>query len=471
LSAVDPAPAAPRPAPRSRLPAFEGLTWWALALVAALATAWLTLRSLQLACTFTMVVLTIGLYVRDRRAGLVAMWLIWLVTPFLRRIFLLDEPLQAAEPLAVAPFLETAAIVALELSQIELTRRVKRLLILATAGYLLGLPAGLLTGPKAAVFATLAYLTALGCFVIGYREGAGERPVLPSVLMVAGPAMAIYAFRQYYLPLPRWDLVWLHSSDINSAGAPENGHIRVWSTLNSPGTFAGVLGVAALCLLIWRRVTLPKLAGAAAVLGALALTYVRSAWLGIAVTAIAVAAVTRGAALKQLVPVIVLLVLATPLVLGGSTRAALGDRFNSFGALGTDKSAQDRSTTTRTVFGGAIVAPLGHGLGAAGEPSRLNSSDPAFRYTDNGYLSLLVQVGPIGFIVVMSVFLSAIGAGWRNAWRRPDNSNDVLAFGVLVLLGVLMFAGDELYGITGMIFWYTAGLAVRRRVRHKEVLA
>jgi O-antigen ligase len=181
--------------------------------------------------------------------------------------------------------------------------------------------------------------------------------------------------------------------------------------------------------------------------------------------------VTRGGALKRVVPVIVLIVLAAPLVLGGSTRAALGERFNTFGALGTDKSAQDRSSTTRSVFGGAVAAPLGHGLGAAGEPSRLSSADPAFRYTDNGYLSLLVQVGPIGFLIVMAVFLGAIDTARRNAWRRPDDPTDVLAFGVLVLLAVLMFAGDELYGITGMIFWYTAGLAVRRRERHKEVRA
>ena len=85
-----------------------------------------------------------------------------------------------------------------------------------------------------------------------------------------------------------------------------------------------------------------------------------------------------------------------------------------------------------------------------------------FRYTDNGYLSLLVQVGPAGFFVVVSVIVMAVASAWRNAWRRADTT-DVLVFGVLAFFVLTLFGGDQLFGIGGMIFWYMCGLAVRRR--------
>jgi hypothetical protein len=452
--------ALPAPAPRA-LRFFSGPAWWALAFAVAVVTARLTMESIQLGCTFALVILTIGLYARSRTAALVVVWAVWLVAPFLRRIFLLSEPIQAAEPLALAPFLLTAVVVGLELTQIELSERVRRLLMLAVAGYLVGLPIGLLLAPQAALFAFFAYTTALGCFVIGYREAQERRLVLPTVLMIALPLLSLYAFRQYYLPLPEWDFVWQRSADITTVGSPEEGRIRVWSTLNSPGTFATVLGAAAIALIAWGRITPLKVVGLLAVLGALALTYVRSVWLGILFAVVAIAVASRGAALKRVVPVVAIVAILMPVALGGSTRDALTERLNSFGTLGTDRSAQDRSAAPSKIVPKAVLKPLGRGLGSAGEANRL-SDRGGIRNTDNAYLSLLIQVGPVGFLVVMSAVAVSLAAACRNVWRRAENT-DVLVFGVLAFFTLLLFAGDQLYGIGGMIFWYMGGLAVRRR--------
>jgi putative inorganic carbon (hco3(-)) transporter len=456
-------PAAARP---WFLPA-RGLAWWSFAVATAVLTAWLTLQSLQLGCTLTMVILTVGLYVRNRTAGLSALWLIWLLTPFLRRLFLLGEPIQRADPLALAPFLVTAAVIVLELSQVELSRRTRRMLLFVVGGYALGLPVGLLYGPSAAIFAFFAYVTALGCFVIGYREADQKRLILPTVLMIVTPVLALYAFRQYYLPLPQWDRIWQRTADINSVGSPDTGRVRVWSTLNSPGTFSLVLGTAALALVTWRRLTPLKVVAALAVFGALALTYVRSAWVAVVFALLAVVVVTHGTAMKRVVPMVLVLAALAPVALGGSTGAALTERFNTFGGLGTDTSAQARTSTPSALVPVALRTPIGTGLGSAGEPSRLKSA-ATLRYTDNGLLSLMAQVGPVGFLVVMSVVLMAIVTAWRNAWRRAS-ATDVLAFGVLAFLAVTLFAGDQLYGIGGMIFWYMAGLAMRRRELWRQV--
>jgi hypothetical protein len=417
----------PETAPRP-LPAFRGLAWWLVAMAMAVLVARLTMMSIQLGCTVTLVVLTVGLYVRNRTAALALVWIVWLVAPFLRRIFLLSEPIQKAEPLALAPFVVTAAVVALELTQVDLSRRVRRLLTLVAAGYALGLPVGLLFGPQAAVFAYFAYVTAVGCLVIGYREAQERNFVLPKVLMVAAPALVVYAFLQYFTPLPEWDLIWQRSADINTVGSPETGRIRVWSTLNSPGTFGLVLGVTALMLLTWGRLSVVRVAALLGVLSGLALTYVRSAWVGIVFAVLAVMLVTRGAAVKRIGPVVVVAAVLAPVVAGGSTGAALSERFGTLGSLSSDESAQARTNTPARIVPRAIKQPIGTGLGSAGEATRLNAGG-GFKNTDNAFLSLLAQVGPIGFLVVLSVLAVVLSSAWRNAWRRVDFI-DVLVFAV-----------------------------------------
>ena len=447
--------------PRPRLLPSRGIGWWALSVAVALLTARLTMDSVQFGCAIAILVLTVCLYVRDRAAGLVAVWLVWLLIPLLRRILFQYVPSFGTDPLAVVPFLVTAAVVSFELSQATLSRRTRRLLLLGVGGYAIGLPLGALASPKTAAFALFAYLTALGCFVIGYREAEQKRLTLPSVLMIVTPLLALYAFRQYYFPLPKWDLTWLHTAGVTSATSSETGRIRVWSTLNSPATFATVLGVAAITLVTWRKLTPVRLVSIFAVLGALALTYVRSVWAAILFTGVAILLATRGGALKRLGPVIILLVLLAPVVLGGSTRAAISDRFGTFGSLGQDTSAQARLGTSGGLIPQAFATPLGNGLGSAGEANKLSGSE-GLRYSDNGYLAVLVQTGPVGFLTIISVIIVAIASACRNVWRRGDPTN-VLVFGALTFLAVTMVAGDVLFGITGMIFWYLCGLAVRRR--------
>lgn len=442
------------------------MLWWLLAAIVAAGCARLTMESIQMGCSLAIVVLVIGLYVRNRTAGLCAMWLVWLVAPFLRRVFFLHEPITTTEPLALTPFLVTAALVTLELSQVELSRRSRTLLLMAAAGFALGLPVGLLLGPTAAVFALFAYLTALGTFVIGYREAEIRRtPTLATVLLLATPILALYSFRQYYLPLPEWDHVWQNTADINSVGAPEQGRVRVWSTLNSPGTYAAVLGVALIAFVTAVRLTPFRVLVATAVFGSFALTFVRSAWLGLVVALIAVLIASRGRALRRVAAVAIVAAVAAPFTLGGSTGAALTERIGTFGALGSDESAQARSGVSARGIPQSLSAPIGFGIGRAGEASRLGNAGLAFRYTDNAYLSLLFQVGPVGFLLVMTLAGAALVSAWRSALRRSQ-AVDVLTVGVLTFFAVTMLAGDQLFGIAGMIFWYTSGFAMRRRELH-----
>jgi O-antigen ligase len=450
-----------------RLPS-GGAAWWLLVVAVVVATARLTMVSLQAGCTAALVVLTVGMYAWNRTAGLVAVWLTWLLAPFARRVFFLSEPLET-EPLALAPFLITALVAALELQRTNLSPSLRRVLLLVTGGYLLGAYTGLRASPPAAAFALLAYLTAAGCLVIGYREGsAGRRLVLPAVLMVVAPILSLYAFGQYYLDLPEWDAAWRENAEVGTVGSPDGDRIRVWSTLNSPGTFAYVLGLTLVAYIALRPFSVPRVLAALPVLGALALTYVRGAWIATILAVLALGILTRGAALGRAGAVALVVAAIASTALGGATGSALTERVSSLSDPAKDESGEARLTTAIETAPVAAAQPLGLGVGQAGEATRLGERG-GFRYTDNGYLALLFQVGPFGFLLVMAGVVIATRRALRNAWRRPRDSVDVLAAGLVVLSLLAMLGGDQLYGVGGMIFWYAAGLAMRRGDEPEDV--
>ena len=440
------------------------LGWWTLVLAASVATAWLTLRSPQLGCTAAVLTLGVGLYVVHRPSGLVVVWLLWLLAPWLRRVFGLAEPLTASDPLALAPFLLTSIVIALEVYRAQLSRFAVGLLLAASAGYLIGVPAGL-GAPAAMLFALFAYVVAMGCFVLGYREPPRFGSLtLPRVLTIAVPGLALYSIFQYIGPLPAWDDAWLRSvqDTLDSVGAPEEGRIRVFGTLNSPGTFAAVLGLTAVCLLAAKRLDPLRLLGLGLVLAGLLLTYVRGAWVSLVAAGLIVVLASRGRASGRLVLVGGLLVVALAVFAGrGDTGQAIVGRADTLGRLNSDISAQARVETPLELVPEAVTSPLGHGLGSAGEATRLGTS-PGLRDTDNGYLSLVYQTGPLGFLLVLG---AAAAAGLRavgNLHRHRSAPIDVLVLGLLGYFAIGLLVGDLLYGVTGMIFWYLLGVGVRR---------
>ncbi|HEX7300577.1 MAG TPA: O-antigen ligase family protein [Solirubrobacteraceae bacterium] len=449
-------------------PLLTEAAWWALVLAVSAATAWLTLRSPQLGCTAALVILSVGLYVASRPHGLAVMWLVWIVAPLLRRLFGLEVPLTNSDPLALAPFLVVGCIVALELRRVRLSRYAVALLAVATVGYLLGVPAGV-SRPPAMAFALFAYVVAIGCFILGYSEPRGRELVaLQRVLMVAMPLAAVYGILQYLGPLPRWDELWLNTvgSALTSVGAPEEGHIRVFGTLNSPGTFAAVLGLSAVCFLAQRRFDPFKLVAIGVVLAALLLTYVRSEWAGLVVSMFVLVLASRGRASWRVLLVVGLLVVGFGAVVShGQTGQAIVGRANTFGSLNSDISAKQRVATPVQLVPEAITQPFGHGIGSAGEASRLGPSS-GLRQTDNAYLSLLYQAGPFGFVLVLGAALVAFMRAVGNLARYRSDPLDVLVIAMLSFLFVGMVGGDLLYGVTGMVFWYLVGVAVKRSEAH-----
>jgi len=435
--------------------------WAPLALAAALLVGYLVLFSLQLAGAVAVVVLVAGLYARAPAAGMVALWTTWLVLPGIRRLFGYADGYVSADPLAVAPFVATACVAVLELTQTRLSERARRIMLLAAGGFAVGLPVGLAASPTGAVYALFAYTAAVGAFVLGYRERGPLRDTsLYRALLVAVPLLGAYSVVQYF-SIPVWDAAWLEDVGFVTAGAPEEGRARVFATLNSPGTFAPVLAIAIVAFLATRRIAAPQLAALALGGTALALTYVRGAWIALAAAMIALAIASRGRASARVGVVVVIIAVAIPaLAAGGGTAGAIVGRFDTLGRLDQDTSAQARIDTPSRLVPQLAREPLGAGLGRAGEATRLDGTG-GLRAPDNAYLSLLLQLGPFGALLVLAALFTAARAAFASAARRASWTGAALV-ALVVYFAVHMFATDLLYGITGVVLWFLLGFAVRR---------
>jgi hypothetical protein len=428
----------------------------------------LVVHSTQIALTMTLLLLLLAARIQSRTAGLSLMWSYWLLAPFLRRV--LDNSIGpvSPDPLSLLPFLATALLAAIELRRTHLDHRARTILTMGTIGFLIGAPLGLIADPTAAGFAIFAYVTGLSAFILGW--GDGQLPdgngTLQKIVMYVLPVLALYGLAQYFFSLTSWDAHWVATTTLNSLGSPQEGHIRIFSTLNAPYTFAAVLGVGLLLGLAQRRrAGLGPLITALLVV-ALALTFMRSVWLGTVIGLIVFAAAARGRAAGRIV-VIVGICLFALVVVGNSnpTTKAFTERVTSLGSPDEDHSAQERLSTTNELFPIALRQPLGEGSGQAGLASELsggNKSSSTLVNVDDGYLSLMFQDGPFGFLLVVSALIMSVGAAIKavGSATAEERQPRAAVLATIIMLLVALAAGDVLFGLPGVILWYLCGTAV-----------
>ena len=447
----------------ARLRASDATTAAAVAAIAVVGGA-LAVRSVQAAAALALLVALLGIHGQSRRAGLVGLWTLWLLAPWLRRVLALVEGTPGADPLALLPFVATGILALIELRRSTMTRPARLTLTIAAAGFLIGAPMGLFADPQAFSFTLVAYFAGLSALVLGWGDGREGSLSLVRVLVVTLPPLAAYGILQYLFPLPAWDSTWLETVNLGSIGAPEEGHIRVFSTLNSPGTFSLVLAIGILLGFGVPRPASAAVPTTALLVLALALTFVRSAWLTLALGVVVFAAAARGRAAGNVVGVIAVCLVAL-IVAGGSnpTTKAFTQRLTSLGELSKDVSAQARLQSSNELLPTAVGQPLGAGVGQAGLAVRLGGSDnESIETVDNGYLAILYQVGLVALLLITAAMARSVIAAIR-ALRGGDGtiSRGAMAAVLASLVALLLAhaAHDMLYGITGAFFWYLAGVA------------
>jgi hypothetical protein len=354
--------------------------------------------SVQVATAFTLVALIIAIHQYNRQWGIIAVFAFWLLAPGLRRALGLMTGYLESDPLSLAPFLATSAVAGLELVRFHVPTVIRRILLLAAGGFALGLPVGLISGPSSGMYAFVAYVAAISAAVLGVGEGTATRDsTLRKVLLYGIPVVALYAIYQHSFGLPQWDKEWLDATQFGSIGISEGEPVRSFASLNSPGTLASLLGLSLLMFLTVHRLRWFTALALVAVCVAISVTFVRSAWMALIVAGIAHVIASRGESARVVFGTAALIMLAA-LALSpvSSTADQVVQRFKTVQNLGQDTSATERQATFSDTLPVAASAPIGHGLGSAGEATKLKG-ESLLRAPDNGYLALMYQVGPVGF--------------------------------------------------------------------------
>jgi O-antigen ligase len=304
--------------------------------------------------------------------------------------------------------------------------------------------------------------------------GVGERTLarestLRKVLLYGMPVVAAYAIYQHIDGLPNWDKSWLEATQFGSIGIEGGEAVRVFSTMNSPGTLASLLGLTLLMFLTVHRLRWPAALALVIVCVAGSLTFVRSAWLGLIVAGLAHVIASRGASARVVFGTVVVIVMTAIALSPVSTTAHnVVDRFKTVKSLGQDTSATERQATFSDTLPIAARAPIGHGLGSAGEATKLKG-ESLLRAPDNGYLALMYQVGPVGFLLVVAALGYILIAAWNGARARaPGQDLRLVLFAMFVFLLVTLAAGDEFYGSHGVVLWFIAGQVLAYDFRRRQ---
>src|SRR5262249_17595934 len=134
-----PARGAGRAARRPRALAAEGAAmrvtgWWLAVLGACAVTAGASFVAPQLGLTLVLAVPGVGPYGRSRAAGLAVLWAAWLLAPLVRRVMSLTGGPSLGDPLALAPFLLTGLLVAIEIGRHGFPRPLRPYLLAIAGG-------------------------------------------------------------------------------------------------------------------------------------------------------------------------------------------------------------------------------------------------------------------------------------------------------------------------------------------------
>jgi hypothetical protein len=431
------------------------------------------MASVQVATAFTLVALVIALHQYNRQWGIIAVFAFWLIAPGLRRVLGLMTGYLESDPLSLAPFLATSAVAGLELLRFHVPTVIRRILLAAAGGFALGLPVGLVAGTSSGMYAFVAYLAAVSAAVLGVGERTSARDsTLRKVLLYGIPPVAAYAVYQHVVGLPAWDKEWVAASQFGSIGISEGEPIRSFASLNSPGTLATLLGLSLLMFLTVHRLRLVTALALVVICVAISFTFVRSAWLALIVAGLAHVIASRGASARVVFGFALVIVMAAVALSPVSPTAhQVVERFKTVKSLGQDTSATERQATVSDTLPIAARAPIGHGLGSAGEATKLKG-DSLLRAPDNGYLALMYQVGPVGFLIVVGALGFVLAAAWNGA-RSPAPGQDLrlALFALVIYLLVTLAAGDEFYGSHGVVLWFIAGQVLAYDFRRRALLA
>ncbi|HEX9484776.1 MAG TPA: O-antigen ligase family protein [Gemmatimonadaceae bacterium] len=440
-----------------------------------------------LTVTYPAACLLVGLltYVRSRTSYLAFVWWLWLLTPFVRRVFDLHYGFHPTSPLLLGPLLASGVAVLTVIRRFRMLRSSAYVpFLVAGAALAYAFLIGLIRQSVAA--ATYDLLTWIAPLVFGmhlaleWRRFPVTRKAITSNVLWGLLLTSAYAVAQFIDP-PLWDRVWVVSAEMASVGAPMPFLIRVFSTLNAPGPFSVMLVFALLIGLAspqrWRFVAL------ALGLVALVLTKGRSAWGAFLLGAVVMQLRQPLRSLpRQWIALLAVLMLAAPVITQPRVMSVLTRRAATLRNVEQDYSFKNRVTFTRFAISNMSANPAGWGLGYLGGASKLLRGSKAGFALDSGPLEIYSVMGWLGgtlFMLALAAIILPIARSRRVRFEPVTSA----AVSVVVALIFASFFGNIFNSVSGFFFWSAVGLAtagrtyagatdlLQRYAGHSELLA
>ena len=278
-------------------------------------------------------------------------------------------------------------------------------------------------------------------------------------LLIALPPMAVYGIFQYFAPF-KWDVDWvtnlqLADPGLASIGQPIPYGLRVFSTMNSPGSFAALASVGILVAL--QRPTAVSLPLVALMAVALLLTQYRAVWggtlLGVAYLGFSRSPGTRFRIVLSFGAVVLLM---TSSALVPQLRQAISQRIDTIGNLQADRSGEDRMHQYDEFLSddsGDIV--LGAGLAIDGLSRKLDGKTSAV--IDSGIIVVFTALGIVFGTVLLLGLAGAVGLSFsRYAGRSPP----IIGYRAVAIASFCQLPfGAVFVGESGFCVWLFLGLA------------
>jgi hypothetical protein len=389
--------------------------------------------------------------------------LLWLLilAPGLRHFVDWYAGFSQTNPIMLAPYLAVFAATPTVALYLLGGRRyaVEFLLLIAAIAFALGIAlttgavtAGLLAGMR---WLAPPWLAIYICACAG--DLAEMRASVLRTFQIALPVVGLYGIAQFADIAP-WDAYFMQQAPINSIGYPEPFLVRVFGTMNSPGSLAAMLATGILLLLPRAR----RLAWIGILLAfvALLLTTQRAALGAFAVAVLLLAFLGRDHILRRkLGRMAAVLTVACGLLLSvpGAERKLMGTA-ESIANLKQDTSAQERERQYDEFLPLLDAQKLGRGLGWEHNGVYINIGDEIS--LDSGLIDIFVGLGLPGGMV----FLAALGTlafqGLRICRWDPDGASAEFAAAVYGL--VQLPFGSQHTAEHGLFLYLALGLVLAR---------
>ena len=395
-------------------------------------------------------------------------FLLYLYTPLVRRMEDFESSYHDPSLILAAPLLVSLLSLLALPTLLRRLSRAKRLALLPFSATLLAVSYGIAIGffkslPIELVRPGLEWIAPLvfGAYCFFHAAEHNLLPLLERLTLLAVVLLSIYGLFQFLDPMP-WDTFWLrnfnHVHFQPSFGQPERFGIRLFSTLNSPQTFAALLAFA-FPLLATLRSHLVSLLTMPLLLLCLALTQSRSQLFTVLVSCVLLLVVVRTRALLRLG--ILFTIFAVTLGLGAiSSDIAnkVNDRLDSFNNLKSDESAVSRRNGMRLALEMIATEPFGQGIGFP-DGDAFERSDLHTKYGvdthDLGLVEVGVSFGYLGGLLYLGGFAFALFLIGR---RFYQGSRGHIGIVIAVFASLATMATVNLFlGLPGIWLWAAVG--------------